>query len=65
MTLFAVGLLSLLALDGLDSCNVSTATDVQGLDPTTLRIGFLSSFRHGLGKQIAGAIPIAVKHINQ
>lgn len=29
-----------------------------------LQIGFLSSFRYGQGKNIAGAIPLAIDHIN-
>lgn len=30
----------------------------------TISIGFLSSFRYGQGKNIAGAIPLAIDHIN-
>lgn len=30
----------------------------------TIQIGFLVSFRHGLGKIIAGAIPYAIASIN-
>lgn len=32
---------------------------------TTIRIGFLSSFRYGLGKIIAGAVPLAIKDLNR
>lgn len=36
-------------------------------DPKTITIGFVSSFKlvHGIGAQIAGAIPLAVETINK
>lgn len=40
-------------------------TTTSTINNGTLQIGFLSSFRYGLGKIIAGAIPLAIQHINE
>ncbi|OTF83666.1 hypothetical protein BLA29_000271 [Euroglyphus maynei] len=43
---------------------IPTITCSPVLTNNTIRIGFLSSFRYGLGKIIAGAVPLAIKDLN-
>lgn len=46
-------------------CPLFVSIPCKRIHNSTLRIGFLSSFRYGLGKIIAGAVPLAIQNLNR
>lgn len=46
-------------------CPLFATIPFKRIHNSTLRIGFLSSFRYGLGKIIAGAVPLAIQSLNR
>lgn len=64
MRLFALLPLLLLLLIRVARTSVPAFSSSTRTNSNLLQIGFLSSFRYGIGKNLAGAIPLAIDHIN-
>lgn len=49
----------------LSTAGQSNTSDGSDKDKTSITIGFLTSFKSGVGKIIAGAIPLAIEYVNK
>ena len=59
-------LILILFLIGNCSCKMLMKNfDHKDFEKPNITIGFLSSFKYGIGKVIAGAIPLAVEDVNR
>ena len=60
-------LILILFLIGNYSCKMLTKNFYhhKNFEKPNITIGFLSSFKYGIGKVIAGAIPLAVEDVNK